>query len=185
MNELPDKELLRVDEVKTRMLKVAWACLGVVYCCGLIPYLSRLREVSSHGMAWAVMALLCTWSADSGAYFAGRWFGFYKLCPKVSPAKTVEGAVGGLLCAVLVAQALRWVLQLPVNAWHLAGISLLAAFCAMVGDLCESLLKRSVGAKDSSQLIPGHGGVLDRFDGALFALPVFYGYAWLLDGLTP
>ena len=118
------------------------------------------------------MALV--WAADSGAYFAGRHLGKHKLAPTISPNKTVEGAVGGLLAGVAVAIGLGlWAgagsAQLPA----LALVAALAVAVSIVGDLVESLLKRQAGVKDSGHLIPGHGGILDRIDGVLAAVPVF------------
>jgi phosphatidate cytidylyltransferase len=111
--------------------------------------------------------------SDSAQYYSGRAFGRRKLAPAVSPAKTVEGAVGGLIVAGLAGAILaRWCL--PVAPLAAGGLALMLAVSGIAGDLFESLLKRSVGVKDSSQLIPGHGGLLDRIDSYLFAAPVFY-----------
>ncbi|PJJ99992.1 phosphatidate cytidylyltransferase [Lysobacteraceae bacterium NML75-0749] len=123
---------------------------------------------------WLLTALAIIWAADSGAYFAGRRFGKRKLAPIISPNKTVEGLIGGLLCALLVGLGFGLLAgataaQLP---W-LAAAVLLTALASVVGDLFESLLKRQAGVKDSGTLIPGHGGILDRIDSVLAALPVF------------
>jgi phosphatidate cytidylyltransferase len=128
----------------------------------------------AHGpgaLTWllAVIAL-----SDSAQYFTGRALGRRKLAPQVSPAKTVEGAIGGLVVAALAGGLLArfWLPVLsPIGA---AGCALVLAVFGIAGDLFESLLKRSAGVKDSSQLIPGHGGVLDRIDAYLFAAPAFY-----------
>ena len=112
--------------------------------------------------------------SDSAQYYAGRRFGRRKLAPTVSPAKTIEGAYGGLAAAVIVGAALgpRWVIGLSPVVGGLLAIVLAAV--GMVGDLFESLLKRGAGVKDSSRLIPGHGGLLDRMDSYLFAAPLYY-----------
>ena len=121
------------------------------------------------------------WAAASGAYFAGRHYGKRKLALRISPNKTVEGAIGGLVAALATAMVLAPFAgaslgQLPLVAL----VTVVAAGFSIVGDLFESLLKRHVGAKDSGDLIPGHGGILDRIDGVLAALPVFaLGKAWL------
>ena len=147
----------------------AWCALGV------------LHGGDPNGHRWLLVALALVWAADSGAYFAGRRYGKRKLAPRISPNKTVEGAVGGLLAALVVALVLAPFAgaslgQLPL----VAVVTLFAAAFSVVGDLFESLLKRHVGAKDSGDLIPGHGGILDRIDGVLAALPVFaVGKAWL------
>jgi len=114
------------------------------------------------------------WAADSGGYFVGRAYGKRKLAPYVSPNKTLEGLYGSLATGTLVAIVFALCAGLTVN--HLSGLLLvviITVLASVVGDLFESLLKRHAGAKDSSQLIPGHGGVLDRLDAVLAALPVF------------
>ncbi len=132
------------------------------------------------------MALFLVWSADTGAYFTGRkfsgkWFGGRKLAPRISPNKSIEGLLGGLLLALVVAMigaplAGATVAQLPAVAL----VSLISVGFSVCGDLFESLLKRHVNVKDSGNLIPGHGGVLDRVDSVLAALPVFaLGKIWL------
>ena len=114
------------------------------------------------------------WAADTGAYFAGRKFGRRKLAPRISPNKTVEGLVGGVVAGMVFGLAFALfagasVGQLPA----IALVALVAVLFSVVGDLFESLLKRQVGVKDSSNLIPGHGGLLDRVDGMVAALPAF------------
>lgn len=126
------------------------------------------------GHRWLLTALAIVWAADSGAYFVGRHFGRRKLAPRISPNKTIEGLLGGMLAGLIAGLGFGWyagiaVTQLPA----LALVSVAAVLCSVVGDLFESLLKRHVGAKDSGTLIPGHGGILDRIDGVIAALPVF------------
>ena len=126
-------------------------------------------------------ALLIVWVADSGAYFVGVRFGKHKLAPRISPGKSWEGFFGGLFATLLLAAAmLPW---LGLQWSSLPALMLLTAVTSLisvVGDLFESLLKRHAGAKDSSDLIPGHGGMLDRIDSLLAALPIFVlGKVWL------
>lgn len=151
----------------------AWCALGVIHAS------------QPNGHRWLLLALLLVWAADTGAYFSGRtfggkWFGGRKLAPRISPNKTWEGLLGGVALAMLVAVVGAWLLG--ADRAHWPAIALVAAVTvgfSVVGDLFESLLKRHVGMKDSSQLIPGHGGVLDRLDSVLAALPVFaLGKAW-------
>ena len=125
---------------------------------------------------------MLTWVTDTGAYFVGRSVGRHKLIPSVSPGKSVEGALGGLVLAIVAAWLYERTVLVPVA--HLAfvpGAALLfgavVSAAAQVGDLAESLIKREAGVKDSSHVIPGHGGVLDRLDSLLFVLPTAY---WLL-----
>jgi phosphatidate cytidylyltransferase len=117
------------------------------------------------------------WIGDSAAYYGGRAFGRHRLAPEVSPKKTVEGAIAGLIASVIVGVAGGvWLLGEP---WlNLAGISAATAIVGQLGDLAESVLKRSAGVKDSSSILPGHGGILDRLDSLFFAAPVFY---WFLN----
>lgn len=155
--------------------RAALIALGIGYCGGLVVYLARLRQVPQ-GLGLALAAVFCTWGADTGAYFAGRAFGRHKLAPRVSPKKTIEGAVGGVAAAVGVAFLIRWLFVMHLGAFDTVAIGVVAGILGIVGDLCESLLKRSVGAKDSSRLIPGHGGVLDRFDAVMFVAPALFIY---------
>jgi len=127
-----------------------------------------------HGPAAATWLLVMIAVSDSGQYYCGRAFGRRKLAPAVSPAKTVEGAIGGVLVAAT-AGAFTGPWAMPgVSPVAAAGLTFALALAGIVGDLFESLIKRSAGVKDSSQLIPGHGGILDRIDSHLFAAPVFY-----------
>lgn len=139
-----------------------------------------------NGPFWLLLALLLVWAADSGAYFAGRrfggrWFGGRKLAPRVSPNKTIEGLIGGLALSAIVAVAGALLLDVPTHKLAaVIGVALVTVVFSVIGDLFESLLKRHSGVKDSGTLIPGHGGVLDRVDSLLAALPVFaVGKAWL------
>ena len=123
------------------------------------------------------LAMGATWSNDTFAYFAGRSLGKHKMAPLVSPKKTWEGAAGGLLGAFVAILLMRHFLlpELPLVGTLLYGLAM--ATFTPIGDLCESLLKRSSGVKDSGNLIPGHGGVLDRIDALLFGLPITYLFA--------
>ena len=158
-------------DTHARVFKLAAAALAVIpaWCA-----LAWIHASEPNGHRWLLTALMVVWAADTGAYFSGRKFGRHKLSPKISPNKTVEGLAGGMLLAIVVGVLLSLVAgasvaQLPAVAL----VSLLAALFSVVGDLFESLLKRHAGVKDSGALIPGHGGVLDRLDGVLAALPAF------------
>lgn len=168
--------LARPVPFESSFRNAALVALGVGYCGVLIPYLSRLRSLDE-GLGLALAALFCTWGADTGAYFAGRYFGTRKLAPQISPAKTVEGAVGGLVAAIAIAFLIRALFGLSFNPFNTVMLGVIAGVLGVAGDLWESLLKRSAGAKDSSSLIPGHGGVLDRFDAVMFVAPSMFIYA--------
>ena len=158
-------------DTHARVFKLAAAALAVIpaWCA-----LAWIHASEPNGHRWLLTALMVVWAADTGAYFSGRKFGRHKLSPKISPNKTVEGLAGGILLAIVVGVLLSLVAgasvaQLPAVAL----VSLLAALFSVVGDLFESLLKRHAGVKDSGHMIPGHGGILDRLDGVLAALPAF------------
>jgi len=131
----------------------------------------------SYGVRWLLFVLALVWSADTGAYFAGRALGRHKLAPQVSPGKSWEGVAGGLLLAGLFAACMAPVLGKPVFSF--AVLSLCVAAFSVVGDLSESMFKRHAGLKDSGRLIPGHGGLLDRIDSITAAAPL----ALLANGL--
>jgi phosphatidate cytidylyltransferase len=130
--------------------------------------------------AWVLILLLTVWTFDTAAYGVGRRFGQRHFIPHISPGKTVEGLVGGLVAAVLVCAVLTAAIGRPAVAG--LGLGLLIALAAQAGDLVESMLKRAAGAKESGRLIPGHGGMLDRIDSFLFAAPVAFLYVVLILG---
>ena len=157
--------------------KTGWAVLATVYAGGFFGAASLLRG-SPDGRQLIYFLVATTWAADIAAYYVGRSLGRRPLAPKASPKKTVEGSLGGLVGAAVVAAAgSGWAWPMPVVPALLLGA--LLAVVGMVGDLAESALKRGAGVKDSGGLIPGHGGVLDRLDSLAFAAPVLYGIAWL------
>ena len=137
----------------------------------LAPAYLAVLDLYSAGPAYLLWALGVVWAADIGAYFAGRRFGKRKLAPAVSPGKSWEGAFGGIACALLVSLAFADVLSVPLGA-SLLLFTVLMAVLSIFGDLFESVLKRTAGVKDSGGLLPGHGGVLDRLDALLPALPL-------------
>ncbi|WP_099203750.1 phosphatidate cytidylyltransferase [Scatolibacter rhodanostii] len=154
--------------------------------------LISLRNLSeSHGMFYVLIAILAAWGSDAGAYFAGTFFGKRKLCPEISPKKTVEGFIGGvvtniviaLLCGLIFTQT-RQSQDVQVVYWVLALIGLVGSLTSVLGDLSFSLIKRSCHIKDFGQVIPGHGGVLDRFDSVIFTVPFVYLIVAVLPILT-
>ena len=170
--------------------------LGVVYTGAMLSFGYALRyypyALDRRGqVAVVLLPLLLTWASDTGAYFVGRALGKRKLIPSVSPGKTVAGAIGGLVLTVIVSLvyarfALRPAAMLAFTPLGAALFGATISVVAQVGDLFESLVKREAGVKDSSHIIPGHGGVLDRFDSLFFVLPVAYPLLLrLLHAATP
>lgn len=141
------------------------------------------NEGAALGLAWLLFALLTTWLTDVFAYLIGRKWGRVKLIPHVSPGKSREGALAGLVGGTLTGVAAAWVLGLPVPLLVMAGVGAAVSVGAMVGDLCESLIKREIGIKDMGSIIPGHGGILDRIDALLVTIPLTYYVAVLLEWL--
>jgi len=161
--------------------------LGILYVFGAWKTAILLRDVDqpplrhlTAGRHWLMFALMVNWFGDTGAYYAGRKFGRHKLAPAISPGKTWEGAVASALTAIIF--GLTYLpLAITGTSFLKAGLLALAANVAgQAGDLAESAIKRGAGVKDSGTLLPGHGGMLDRVDSTLFALPVLYAAVTLL-----
>jgi len=154
--------------------------LGLLWIGLPLSLLVSLRAVSPYfGPRLLFFLLAVIWVGDSAAYFVGRAVGRHKLSPRISPGKTVEGAVASLLSSLLVAVLLAlWQHAIPIGV--LLAAALLTNLAAQLSDLIESAFKRGAGAKDSGQLIPGHGGVLDRIDSLLLAIPVLWYYSMLV-----
>ena len=183
------------------LASAAITVFGVLYTSGLLSFGYALRyhpyafadvrvagrNVSS-GALLLMVPLIATWASDIGAFFVGRAIGKHKLAPAVSPGKTIEGAIGGLAGSVIVAWLLGEFLLRPVAQlgfrWPPMGVIVFGvsvSVAAQIGDLAESLIKREAGVKDSSRILPGHGGILDRLDSLFFVLPVSYLLiGWLL-----
>jgi len=161
--------------------RVDWPALvsGAVLLLACFSFVDLLHNRGNGGSPWLLLyALSIVWVMDTGAYFSGKRYGKHKLAPAISPGKTWEGVIGGVTSAAILALLTLWFSSFAANyALVFVAGTLLAAAASVLGDLYESRLKRSAGMKDSSQLIKGHGGVLDRIDGVIAAVPVF-GFAW-------
>ena len=176
------RELFRADMSRS-LGHIAVTVFGIMYVGWLGSHLVMIRQLpaalgadSAMGAKLVFLVALLTWACDSGAYLAGIAVGRHKLLPRVSPKKTVEGALGGLAGAGL----MGWICSLTfvpfITTVSCIALGLLVGILAQLGDLVESMVKRDVGIKDSAELIPGHGGILDRFDSLLFTAPVLYYY---------
>ncbi len=171
----------RGETIQTgRRVAYGLLCGGYVAFFGALPLLRMWAGgISTHpvlrvavGCALVLLTFCCVWATDSFAFFVGRAIGKHKLAPRLSPAKTVEGAIGGLLAAVVVGAVFGWLLLGYAPGGALAGA--VAGTLGQAGDLFESALKRELGIKDFGGILPGHGGVLDRFDGLLLTAPAVY-----------
>lgn len=171
---------------KFTIIDAAFSLLGISYIGMSFAHLLLLRYTDkslylmtsggelSLGAAYVWLAFVGTWASDTFAYFIGSYFGKHKLCPTISPKKTIEGALGGMLGSVIAIVVLGLLFKLPISHSIIMGI--LVGIVAPIGDLVESAIKRFAGVKDSGQILPGHGGILDRFDSILFTVPVIYYY---------
>jgi phosphatidate cytidylyltransferase len=139
-----------------------------------LSFAVRLDAIPVYGPRLLLFALVITWAADTVAYFAGRAFGKHPLAPHISPKKTWEGSIGGLVGSLAVAYIFHYWLPIPVP--HLLAMATLGNVAGQMGDLLESACKRSAGVKDSGALLPGHGGVLDRIDAVILCIPVIWYY---------
>lgn len=152
---------------------VAVSLFGVFFAAWMPAHLILIRESPTQGFVIILLIFIMTWATDTGAYFAGGFFGKRKLSPTISPNKTVEGALGGIALCLLAAMTLGHFLRFmdPLPLFILAAIGSVAG---QMGDLAESAVKRWAGVKDSGSILPGHGGVLDRFDSLIIVAPVVY-----------
>jgi len=154
---------------------------GMVYIPLFLACLILIRN-DPNGAAWIFLILCLAFAGDTAAFYVGTYLGRHKLCPAVSPKKTVEGALGGLAGSLLAASVAKAFLM-PSLPWSMAiPFFILAASAGQTGDLFESAIKRSAGIKDSGGLLPGHGGILDRIDGLLFVAPITYLFKFHLTG---
>jgi phosphatidate cytidylyltransferase len=169
--------LFRFRDIPSVASRYAATVTGIVYAGYLTTYLAKLKLVDPrHAGDTVLIVLIVAWLADTGAYFAGRFLGKAKLYEAVSPKKTWAGAWGGIAGSVVGAAALKLISAHWLTWLDVALIAIPGGILGQLGDLAESLIKRSVGVKDSGSLLPGHGGLLDRIDAVLFIGPYVYAY---------
>ncbi len=185
-NQLVCHETLPIKNTGVAMFMTLLLSIGissVVYC----------RTVNAYGLFYLLLCLFIAWMSDTGAYFAGSFFGKHKLCPKISPKKTVEGFIGGWIFSVVATVGFAYVyklLALPDTVspiyWQIALLTFVLCPLSVMGDLFASVVKRQTGAKDYGHIMPGHGGMMDRFDSMLFVAPLVYAvlqFTTLLQGV--
>jgi len=171
--------LFRLRDIRQAAADIALVLMGFLYVPLLLGHLILIRSLP-HGVSWLFLIMVIVMSGDSAAYYVGSALGKTKLYPAVSPKKSVEGSLGGLAGSVIGACAAKAVFFPELTVFDCLATALLLGVLGQLGDLFESLLKRSCGVKDSGTIFPGHGGVLDRLDSILFAGPVAYYYAYFL-----
>jgi len=162
--------------VPERFNWLGWMLLGGFYIGFLVPQVALLFQLKD-GRGWVAFVLVVIMAGDSSAYFIGKYFGKRQLAPELSPSKTVEGAIAYLIGSVVIGLLARMVLSLPVGPGEIIVLSLVLSVLGQIGDLFESLIKRAFAVKDSGELLPGHGGVLDRLDSLIF--PVVFATFYL------
>jgi phosphatidate cytidylyltransferase len=178
--------LARPAQLNKALASVSATVFGIVYVGLLAGYLIGVRMLPDSPSAPHLAAKLITFFlamvmlTDTGAYYTGRALGRTKLAPRISPGKTVEGAVGGFLLALIAGPVCRWTFFPEISIIQAVTLAALISLIGQIGDLAESMLKRGSGVKDSSNLLPGHGGMLDRIDSILFAAPIIYYFAHLV-----
>jgi phosphatidate cytidylyltransferase len=169
-----------------RLSAWAWTVAGILYIGWTLSHYVSLRELD-FGRNWVILAIFSTFACDTSAFLIGKKFGHRRFAPAISPGKTWEGAIAGLLVAMAAVVALRFILNiggwtLPMGYLHSVILGLLIGVFAQTGDLLESLMKRKAGVKDSGTLLRGHGGVLDRIDSlVLTGVIVYYYVIWVVE----
>ena len=170
----------------SKKVMISWAAsmAGIFYMGWLLSYWVLIMNHYGgdwDGRDWVILALFSTFAVDTAAYFVGRTWGRHKMAPTVSPRKTWEGAIGGLVGALVAVIALALLLNVDISYGEMVILGVLIAVFAQLGDLAESKLKRSMGVKEASNLIPGHGGILDRLDSIVFTgVVVYYCLRWFM-----
>ena len=150
---------------------VAFSIMSILYIGMGFYYFMETRE---EGLVFIFYSLFIIWATDSGAYFIGKALGKRKLWPEISPNKTIEGSLGGIICAVVVSVVYGLITEIDVHIVYLSFMTIILSIFGQIGDLVESALKRHYDVKDSGNILPGHGGILDRFDSLLFVWPLIH-----------
>lgn len=176
---IPAWYVIARKDLESSLPSSAIAVLATTYVGMLGGSLIRLRNDFPEGSKLVFFLLLVVWLGDSGAYYVGKTFGKHKLSPRISPKKTIEGLAGGIAASIITAVIIHFTFFKAFPLVHAIIAGVILSFAGVVGDLAESMWKRSAAVKDSGTLIPGHGGFLDRFDSIFFTAPILYSY-WAL-----
>lgn len=162
-----------VEELRKHFDEFVFTVFALIYIVLFVSFLPLIRD-GLNGVRWVLLFLLIVWAGDTGAYFTGRKYGKKKLYPLISPGKTLEGAAGGLASSVVAALLFKIAAFSNLGWFSAMCTAVLVGIFSQMGDLCESFFKRAYRIKDTGRLLPGHGGVLDRFDGVIIGLPIMY-----------
>ncbi|MBL7573072.1 phosphatidate cytidylyltransferase [Staphylococcus saccharolyticus] len=160
----------------TVLSKNRFSFMDAAFCLMTVAYVGigfmYFYETRSEGLHYILYAFLIVWLTDTGAYIFGKLMGKHKLWPVISPNKTIEGFIGGIICSILVPLIMQFFVDFHMNIWILLLVTIILSMFGQLGDLVESGFKRHFGVKDSGRILPGHGGMLDRFDSFMFVLPL-------------
>jgi len=195
---------LRKGDFSQTVTNIGATLFGVIYLGWLLSHAILLRNIGQNenirvysennqglgdlGFFLVVFAVACTFLNDTGAYYTGTLIGKHKLAPKISPGKTIEGTVGGIVACIIAGLIVNFLFGYPLSSDWTIAFALLVGITAVLGDLVESSIKRGAGMKDSGDIVPGHGGVLDRFDSLIFVFPVSYYFIlvyYSVAGISP
>jgi len=195
---------LRKGDFSQTVTNIGATLFGVIYLGWLLSHAILLRNIGQNeniraysennqglgdlGFFLVVFAVACTFLNDTGAYYTGTLIGKHKLAPKISPGKTIEGTVGGIVVCIIAGLIVNFLFGYPLSSDWTIAFALLVGITAVLGDLVESSIKRGAGMKDSGDIVPGHGGVLDRFDSLIFVFPVSYYFIlvyYSVAGISP
>ena len=167
--------LFRIRDIANAAREVSFAILGFLYIPVFLAHLVMLRQ-TVYGVQWLMVVMLIVMSNDSLAFYSGKTLGKHRLYPLVSPKKTIEGAVGGLIGSIIGVALAKYTFFPQLSAFDVLFTAIFIGIIGQIGDLFESMLKRGFGVKDSGGIVPGHGGILDRMDSIIFAAPATYYY---------
>lgn len=178
--------LIQKEEFDAILLRSSMSMLGILYIGGLSSYLIALRRINGNdklGQELVIFLIGIVWCSDTGAYYIGSLLGKHPLTSRISPKKTVEGAVGGVIAGIIGGILINSLFHWFIRMEECIIISLVISIIGQCGDLVESLIKRALKTKDAGSILPGHGGMMDRMDAIIFSAPFMYFYFYLKTGL--